>query len=433
VRNDAFDARNFFSEEVEPLDQHQFGATGGGPLRRDRLFVFGYYEGFRNEQGITTTATVPTAAERDGDFSALPTPLLNLAAGGVPFQGNRVPTGAINPVARNILNLYPPGNVSPSIYRETLIGRNDYNQVGGRIDINVSTRDHVFGRYSYSGGHNINPVSVRGSDAPGFPTRDDFGTQMLTVSGTRILSPSLTHSLRGNFLRHKFFFDQRLNRTPPSSLGFAYASANEVGQGPPFFNIAGYTPIGGAITGPRNTTQHTIEVQDSVSWATGPHLLKFGGEYVRSSIDLFQGIAPNAFFVFASTFPTNNAIANVLLGAPVVFYQGFGDFNRELRVWNLGLFVQDDWRMGQRLTINAGVRYERINPITEAQDRLNGFVPGVQSTIRPTAPRGLVFPGDPGVGKGIAHGANAVMPRVGMAWDPSGTGMWSVRSSYGVF
>lgn len=433
VRNDAFDARNFFSEDVEPLDQHQFGGTAGFPLRRDRLFFFGYYEGFRNEQGITTTATVPTAAEREGDFSGIGRPLLNLAAGGVPFPNNRIPEGAINPIARSILNMYPIGNVSPSIYRETLIGRNHYDQTGGRLDLNLSSRDQLFARYSYSGGHNINPVSVRGSDAPGFPTRDDFSTHSFTISSTRIISPTLTNSLRGNYLRHTFYFDQRLNQTPPSALGFAYSSTNEPGQGPPFFNIAGYTPIGGAITGPRNTTQETLELQDSVSWATGTHLFKVGGEYIRSNIDLFQGIAPNAFMVFASTFPTNHSIANLLLGAPVVFYHGFGDFNREINVWNLGAYAQDDWRVGERLTVNAGIRYERINPLTEAEDRLNGFVPGAQSVVRSDAPRGLLFPGDPGVGKGIAHSANAFMPRVGAAWDPTGRGTWSIRSSYGVF
>ncbi|HET9192990.1 MAG TPA: TonB-dependent receptor [Vicinamibacterales bacterium] len=433
VRNDAFDARNFFSQQVEPLKQHQFGTTLGGPLRRDRTFFFGYYEGFRNTQGITTSATVPTQAERDGDFSGMAGPLLNIAAGGVPFQGNRLPPGAINPVARNVLAMYPLGNVSPSIYRETLIAQNEYDQAGARIDLALSNRDQLFARYSYSGGNNNNPVSVRGSDAPGFPTRDDFGTHSLTVSGTRILSPSLTNTVRANYLRHKFFFDQRLNRTPPSALGFGYEPVHEIGQGPPFFNISGYTPIGGAITGPRNTTQDTFELQDSVTWARGAHLFKFGGEYLRTNIDMFQGIAPNAFFVFSSTFPTNHVVANVLLGAPVVFYQGFGDFSREVLAQGTGLYAQDEWRVADTVTLNVGLRYERINPLTEAEDRLNGFVPGVQSVVRPDAPRGLLFPGDPGVGEGIAHSANAFMPRMGAAWDPAGDGTWVIRSSYGLF
>jgi len=144
LRNDRFDARNFFSEEVEPLTQHQFGATAGGPLVKDRLLSFGYYEGLRNRQGTTTTATVPTAEERAGDFSAMGTPLLNLAAGGVPFPGNRIPDAAINPVARTVLDLYPLGNVAPSIYRATLVGTSVLDQGGLRVDFNASPRDQLF-------------------------------------------------------------------------------------------------------------------------------------------------------------------------------------------------------------------------------------------------------------------------------------------------
>jgi hypothetical protein len=433
VRNDALDARNFFSREVEPLDQHQFGATTGGPLKRNRAFFFGYYEGFRNSQGITTTATVPTAQERQGDFSGMSGPLINFAAGGVPVPGNQLPPAAINPVARNVVNLYPLGNVSPSIYRETLVGENDYDQAGGRVDVNATAKDQLFARYSYSGGHNINPVSIRGTDVPGYPTRDDFGTHSLLASSTRVIGSSLTNAVRVTWLRHRFFFDQRLNKHPPSELGFGYGSANEIGQGPPFFNVSGYTPIGGAITGPRNSTQATFEIGDGASWTKGRHLFKMGGELRHTSIDMFQAIAPNAFYVFAGTFPTNNAIANLLLGAPVTFYQGLGDFDRGVRLWNAGAYVQDEWRLGTNVTLNYGLRYERINPFTEVQDRLNAFVPGVQSVVRPDAPKGLLFPGDPGVGKGIAASANGVMPRIGIAWDPTGEGRWSVRSSYGLF
>jgi TonB dependent receptor len=433
LRNDVFDARNFFSREVEPLNQHQFGGTIGGPLRIDRAFVFGYYEGFLNKQGMTTTATVPTAQERQGDFSGLGVPLINFAAGGVPFPGNQIPPSAINPVARNVVALYPLGNVSPSIYRETLVGRNRLHEAGARVDVNATSKDQVFARYSYSGGHNINPVSVRGTDVPGYPTRDDLTTHSALFSSTRILSPALANALRVTWFRHEFFFDQRLNRRPPSELGFGFESANEIGQGPPFFNVSGYTPIGGAITGPRNSTQTTFEIHDGLSWSRRGHLIKVGGEIRHTGIDMFQAIAPNAFFVFAGTFPTNNAIANLLLGAPVTFYQGLGDFNRRLGLWNVGAYAQDEWRIGSRVTLNYGLRYERINPFTEAEDRLTGFIPGVQSQVRPEAPRGLVFPGDPGIGDGIAHGAHAFMPRVGVAWDPTGEGVWSVRSSYGLF
>ncbi len=432
LRNDKLDSRNFFSQNVEPLKQNQFGGTAGGPIRRDRLFLFGYYEGFRNKQGMTTSSVVPTAQERTGDFSDLRTPLLNLAAGGTPFPGNRIPAQAINPIALNVLNLYPLGNVSPSIYRTTVIATNFYDQAGARLDFNRSANDQLFARYSWSGGYDINPVSVRGTTVPGFPTRDNLTTNTAEISDSRVLSPTLTNSLRASFLRYEFDFDRRLNQTPPSELGFEFTPASTLGQGPPFFNIVGYSPVGGAITGPRVSAQNSYQEQEGLSWNRGRHSMRFGAEFLRTQINMFQAIAPDAFFVFA-TFPVNNPIANLLLGAPVTFYQGLGDFHRGLRNWSVATYAQDEWRVTSRLTLNYGLRYERVNPITEIADRMNGFVPGVQSRVFPDAPAGLVFPGDPGIGPGVASGDNAFMPRVGFAWDPRGNGKWAVRGAYGVF
>jgi hypothetical protein len=433
LRNDKLDARNFFSKDVEPLKQNQFGGTLGGPIRLDRLFFFLYYEGFRNRQGLTTSATVPTTAQKAGDFSGIGAPLLNFAAGGTPFPNNQIPLSAINPVALNVLKLYPAGNISPNLYRTTVTGTNNYDQAGGRIDFHTSDSDQLFARYSWSGGYDLNPVSVRGTPVPGFPTRDDIKAGAAELSDTHIFTPNLTNSLRFSFLRYVFDFDLRLNQTTPSSLGFTLPPADAAGQGPPFFNLLGYSPIGGAITGPRNSTQNNYQLQEGFSWIHGSHSAKFGAEFARTQINMFQAIAPNSFFIFASTFPTNDAVANLLLGAPVTFYQGLGDFHRGLRIWNLGLYAQDEYRINSRLTLNYGLRYERINPITEIANRLNGFVPGVQSKVVPNAPVGLLFPGDPGIGAGIAQGDNAFMPRVGLVWDPKGDGKWSVRSSYGIF
>jgi hypothetical protein len=197
--------------------------------------------------------------------------------------------------------------------------------------------------------------------------------------------------------------------------------------------VVGYSPVGGAITGPRDSSQNSFQEQESLSWTKGSHSMRFGAEFIRTQINMFQAIAPNAFFVFASTFPTNNAIANLLLGAPVTFYQGLGDFHRGLRNWSLGAYVQDEWRVTSRFTLNYGLRYEAINPITEIANRLNAFVPGVQSKVFPSAPAGVLFPGDPGIGSGIAASDRAFMPRIGFAWDPSGDGKWAIRAGYGLF
>lgn len=433
-RNDALDTRNYFSSAVEPLKQNQFGVTAGGPIRADRLFFFSYYEGFRNRQGITTSATVPTDAQKSGDFSGIGHPLINFAAGGVPFPNNQIPPAAFNPVAVNVSNLYPSGNVTPSIYTETVVGTNDDDQAGIRIDLHQSDKSQYFGRYSYYTGYNINPVSVRGSDLPGFPTRDDYTANSVVGSNTYLVSPSKINAFEASFFRYEFLFDLRLNKTPPRALGFDYDSASAIGQGPPFFNLSGYSPIGGAITGPRTSAQNTYELHDGFSWFHADHSIKFGGEFRRNQLNLFQSIAPNAFFIFASSFPTNDAFANLLLGAPVVFYQGRGDFTRYVRNWGMGAYLQDEWRVRSRLTINYGLRYEIINPNTETRNRLNAFIPGVQSQVMPNAPTGVLFPGDPGVSRGIAPSFyKGFMPRVGFVWDPTGKAQWSIRSSYGIF
>lgn len=431
IRNDKLDARNFFSRDVEPLKQNQFGGTLGGPIKKDRLFLFGYYEGFRNRQGLTTTAVVPSVQQRAGNFSGLSTPLLNLAAGGVAFPGGKLP--ALNPLALNVMNLYPLPNSGTNIYRTVVTGTNYYDQAGMRLDYNATPNDQIFARFAYSGGYDYNPVSVRGTPVPGFPTRDDLKTYSAEISSTHTFSPNLTNTFRASFLRYQFYFDLRLNQTPPSALGFTYPSANVQGEGPPFFNLVGYSPIGGAITGPRDSVQNSYELQDGFSWIRGSHSMKFGGDLLRTQINMFQAIAPNAFFIFASTFPTNDAVANLLLGAPVTFYQGLGSFDRGLRDWSVGLYAQDEWRVTKRLTLNYGLRYESVQPLTEIRNRLNGFVPGAQSVKYPNAPRGVLFPGDPGIAAGIAANDNAFMPRIGFAFDPKGDGVWAIRASYGVF
>ncbi|MEW5980292.1 MAG: carboxypeptidase regulatory-like domain-containing protein [Acidobacteriota bacterium] len=435
LRNDQFDTRNFFSKEVEPLKQNQFGGTLGGPLKPDRMFFFGYYEGFRNRQGITRSGIVPTPEQRRGDFSARSTPLLNLAAGGIPFPNNQLPPEQLNSVALNIMNLYYPlGNISPSVYTATVVASNNSDQGGGRFDYLFSESDQLWLRYSYSVGSNVNPISIRGSDLPGFPVRDDLKTHSLTMSEQHVFSPKTINSARLSYFRHRFHFDQRLNQTSPRELGFNYDPVARVGQGPPFFNISGYSPVGGAITGPRVSAQSSLELYDSVSHVRGAHSLKFGGELRRNHVNTVQIIAPNAFFVFAPSFPTNDSFANFLLGRPVVFFQGLGDVGRGLREWQSALYVQDEWRVNTRLTVNYGLRHEVNTPVTDVRDRLNAFVPGQQSTVFPEAQTAILFPGDAGIARGIAPIFwKGYMPRVGLAWDPRGNGRLAIRVAYGIF
>ncbi|MEO8130990.1 MAG: carboxypeptidase-like regulatory domain-containing protein, partial [Bryobacteraceae bacterium] len=278
-RNDVFDARNYFSPSVEPLKQNQYGGTVGGPVRHDKTFFFGYYEGFRNRQGFTRSAVVGTAAQRRGDFSGQPQPLIDISAGGIPYPGGIIPPSQLNAVALGILQRYIPlGNVGPSVYSTTVVARNDSDQGGGRLDHRFSDNDQLAFRYSYSQGTNVNPISIRGSDLPGFPVQDELATHSVTLSETHLFSPTAVNSFRVSYFRHKFFFDERLNKTSPRELGFNYDSASAAGQGVPFFNINGYSPVGGSIVGPRTSTQNDYEIYDSLSLIRRKHALKIGGD-----------------------------------------------------------------------------------------------------------------------------------------------------------
>ena len=190
VRNDAFDARNFFSEEVEPLKQHQFGGT----LRRTRFAAtacsfFGYYEGFRNKQGMTTSATVPTARGAAGRL------LRARRAAAQPRRRRRAVPGQPHsragdqPGRAQRAGDVPAGQrLAVALSRDAWSAATTTTRRAAASTSTPSPRDQLFARYSYSGGNNINPISVRGTDAPGFPTRDDFATHSLTVSSTRIIT-----------------------------------------------------------------------------------------------------------------------------------------------------------------------------------------------------------------------------------------------------
>lgn len=438
-RNDKLDARNFFATRTEPLKQNQFGATLGGPLRRNRDFLFGYYEGFRNRQGVTRAATVPTDQERTGNFSDLrdpqsgqPVPLINYFTG-QPFPNNQIPAPALSPIAARILGFFPHANSGPNLFIATETVRNQADQGGLRFDHIFNDRDQLAVHLTRSVSSNVDPSSIAGADVPGFPVGEDIKTSRVTVAETHLFSGATLNSLHASFFRNLFFNDSPLNRTSTRDLGFGYDSTLAAAQGPPFFIVSGYASVGNPITGPRDTVQNTYEVFDSVSHTRGAHSLKVGFDLRRNQINMTEGIASNGFFVFAP-FPLSNAFASFLTGFPVVFFQGGGDFNRGLRNLETAVYGQDEWRVTKRLTINYGVRWEVATPYVDIRNRVNSWSPGKQSKVYPNAPAGLLFPGDPGVPDGIAPVYwKALMPRAGLAWDPTGAGKTSVRAAYGIY
>jgi outer membrane receptor protein involved in Fe transport len=447
LRNDAMDASDYFTHSVQPLKQNQFGATFGGPILKDKTFFFGYYEGFRNRQGETVPATVPSLAERQGNFAELctsgftnglcndPNPadgqqLYNFLTG-APVPNNQLTS--IDPIASNILPFFPLPNSGPNgfIATQTLSESND--QFGLRLDHYLSHVDTLNFRYMFSGGPTTDPLSPVGANVPGFPVGEDDRAQNFVAQETHVFSPNTIGVARFSYLRNKFLLDEHLNHESPSDLGFEYEPTLASAAGPPFIQVGGYASVGDPITGPRNTFQNTFDASGSLSWIHGRHELKFGGGYRRDQINALQGIASNGFFVF-STFPYSDGFASFLSGNPVVFLQGGGDFSREIRDRALDAYAQDNYRVTSNLTLNLGLRYELPFPATENKNRMNLFVPGAQSQVIPTAPQGLLYPGDPGVPAGLIPAQKtAFAPRVGFAWDPRGDAKTVISAAYGIF
>ncbi len=449
LRNDAFDARNYFAPTVEPLKQNQFGGTIGGPIRKDKTFLFGYYEGFRNRQGETDSSTVPSVDERKGDFSALCTVQDGGFAGGFcknpnhqlfnvftkqPYLNNQFSVSSINTISQGLLSLFPLPNSGTNVFSSTQVVRQDTNQFGLRLDHYLAASDVFNFRYAFSNGTQFNPISTSGASVPGFPVGQEQRAQNFVAQETHTFSPVIVGVFRFSFLRNKFLYGERTNHTTPASLGFQYQPSLDLAVGPPFIQVNGYTTIGDPITGPRNTYENAYDYSGSLSWVRGRHELKFGGGYQHLHINVLQGIATNGFFVFAPFPVVPDAFASFLFGQPVFFLQGRGDFARGINGNSLNGYVQDTFKVTPRLTVNLGLRYELPFPYTEVKNRQTLWIPGRQSTVLPSAPPGLLYPGDQGVPAGlIPTFKKGFAPRIGVAWDPTGSAEWLVTSAYGIF
>ena len=430
-RNNYLDARNFFAPSADPLHRNQYGATLGGPVRKDKDFFFLYYEGQREAAGETEGGIVPTAGEHTGDFTGQP-PLINEFSG-QQFPNNMIPPSLISPISLKAASLYPLPNAPNQVFESTQIGINNYNQGGARLDHYFGTKNQLFMRYSGSGLHQFDPLPISGAGVPGFPVTDDLTTNSFTASDTQLISSQTVETMHFSFFRNVFLNGQAVNHTPGSSLGFGYQPTLALNEGVPYMIVSGYASLGNPIVGPQDTYQNDFQGSYSVAMTRGRHNMKFGAELDRQQINVEFGIATNGFFVFAP-FPASDSFASFLLGQSVQFFQGGGEFDRGLRKWITGFYAQDEWHVTPHLTLNYGLRYEVNTPYTEIRNRLNAWDPGVQSKVFPGAPVGLLFPGDPGVPAGIAPvDYKEFMPRIGLAWDPFGDAKTMVRAGYGIF
>jgi outer membrane receptor protein involved in Fe transport len=350
-----------------------------------------------------------------------------------PFPFNQLPPPFISSFSQGLLSLFPKPNGGLNTFTSTVTKREDFNEGGLRLDHYLSDSDRLNFRYMINDGTRFDPLSPAGASVPGFPIEEEQRSQNFVVQETRTFSPSVVGVVRFSFLRNKFLFGERLNHTSPKSLGFGYDPSLDAAIGPPHIIVSSYTIVGAPITGPRRTYEDAYDYSGSLSWVRGRHELKFGGGFQHQHINMLQGIATNGFFVFAP-FPISDAFACFMIGQPVVFLQGRGDFARGINGKALNGYVQDTYKATSRLTLNLGLRYDMPSPYTEIHNRQTLFIPGRQSTVMPNAPAGLLYPGDAGVPAGlIPTFRKAFAPRVGVAWDPTSSSKWLVTSAYGIY
>jgi hypothetical protein len=412
-----------------PLHRNQYGGTLGGPVRKNKTFFFGTYSGLRQiTSSVLNGAIVPTAAERAGDFSQSKVAPKDPLAGNAPFPGGIIPASRLDPTARNILSKYVPmANAAGNIWQGSVSSPYNTDEVLAKIDHIIGDRHRLTGSYYETSGHqSVSP----GGNLPWSTENFDWRQQNLNLSHTFTVNASMANQFWVGYTRN---FGGRLN-TPQTSLGDLGSSFNV--QGPsalPQITVTGYFTLAQAIAGPVAGTNFYF-TRDQVSYVRGRHSLKFGGELSLNK-DVQQTLLNNyGVFSFTGT-KTGNALADFVTGLPVTMNQD-SPITALDNFWTGALFVQDDFRIHPRLTLNLGLRYELQTPPTDPLNRESTFELGVQSQVLKGAnvPTGLLVPGDPGITRGIVPlEKNHFSPRLGVAWDPWGDGKTSVRAAGGLF
>ncbi len=457
LRNDALDANSFFSNQQgqprEILKRNQYGFTIGGPViipkvfnGRDKLLFFGSYQGQRQTQTVRTgQITTFTPAELAGDFSRDITgntdPLVTflqthpgyqsnptLAAQGI-IDPTKIDPAALAYIKAGIIPTSATGSVFP---RASATSNSD--EATGKIDYIPAESERV--TVTLGGAHNpqVNPFD--GSNVTGFPTVNNLRRYFLNISLTSIISPSLLNEFRATAQRQNR--DRSIpdaSRPTASALGINFAQDDPTG--PPILTFSSGLNVGFTGLGPANVVNNTYQFSDSLTWTHGRHTVK-GGFYVSPFQDntVFDAFA-NGQFSFnglnGQAIRTGNDRADFLLGLPDTFLQG-AQAPSNIRTTSYAGFIQDEWRARPGLVLTFGLRYDYDTPRKDTQGRSFSLFPGKQSQRFPNAPPGLLFPGDPGAPTGTNFpDRNNFGPRVGFAWDPTGTARTSIRGGFGVF
>lgn len=469
LRNTDLDARNYFSPTRAKFIQNQFGGAAGGPIVRNKVFFFSDYQGTRQIQGTDTgLIPVPSLQDRTGNLSDQASSLTGTVSG--PYWANllsqklghpvasgepyytagcnspsqcvlpnaTIPQTAWSAPAANLLKYIPtpnlPGNVfSTSAYNQILHD----DKIGERVEANTNW-GRVFGYYSLDNytSNNPYPTAQGGASVPGFNAINTGRAQLAVLGVTKTLGASAVNEFRLSYMR-----DANDLGKPVGGLDISLASQGFVTGA----NTLGIVPLA-ATQGVENIffnnftlgsdpdrfyqINNGFELSDGFSKVMGTHSLKIGAQLNYEQINTAPYADLNGSFNFYGT-ETGLDFADFLLGIASQYTQN------DLRPFYgrnkyVGLYAQDSWRVSHKLTLNYGLRWDRIEPWYEKNNNNITFVPGEQSVVFPTAPTGIVYPGDPGISRTLAPPGNLdLAPRLGLAYSPDGK--TSIRAGYGMF
>jgi len=437
VRNRVFNARNYFADKVDPLKRNQFGGTIGGPIFKDKSFIFFGYQGTRvRSLNNSTNAVVPTPAQLRGDFSAVSSTIIDPSTG-KPFP-NKANIGPLSQVALNMAKLLPTAqaDASGTVTFATPL-KQDFNEYVARYDQVLRGQDRIFVRFYLN--RYVHAPSYDGKNLLTIGTGSTVQTQNYAVGYTTVLSSSLVNSLTLDVVRAASDRGQGGSVPQLSDFGSNVWQLPKAQGGIRGFNVTGSFNIAPFTDGA--FIRNTGNIRDNVTWIHGKHSFSFGIDYERDQSNIRNTDLENGSFTFTAD-TTNNAMASFMLGHLRSYSQTSGDFS-DSRQNVIGVFASDKWKMSPRLTLNLGLRWEPQVPMKEIKGRIQQFRPdayaaGVHSTVIPSAPAGLFFSGDsynnikvPSTGQ--TGDLNNFAPRVGAAYDPTGSGKMSIRAGGGVF
>jgi hypothetical protein len=436
-----------------PFHRNNFGATVGGPIKHDKAFFFFSYGGLRQTVGQQLTgAIVPTSLERAGDFTQSKlngvAVIPNLPGTKTPIVGTNsspncatpkvacIPVSLLDPTAANLMKTYVPlpnaTATNPGGYVGVFSSPTNQDEYLGKYDQVLGDKDHLSASYFYL---NTTQNAFGGSNTTTqilYSVNQSFAKQQnANISDVHTFNGTTANQVWLTFTR---VAGGRVN-TPTVALGDLGSSFTI--QGPkalPQLGISGYFNAGGALAGPVSTTDF-YGLRDVVSLTKGKHTLNMGGEVSLEKDAIIGNLDNFGIFNFLNTAPTTtgNALSDFITGQVANMEQDT-PYHGLLNTWYYAGFVQDNYRITPRLTANLGLRYDVEQAPVESQNLTAAFVPGVQSKVVPSSPLGILFPGDPGIPRGIANTPKThFSPRIGFALDPFGDGKTAIHAGAGIF